>query len=549
MTGNPAQSLQRLKQHFAQRVINQARLVLELWQNLSSTQWGQQELVEMREAAQRLLRYAERFEQPVHVDIATQLLDVLLAIEGNGNRLSSATIETMTQLLQQLLQTGLRQGEGIGQIFLPTMLRKPIYIALQSAEQAQHLAAQLQSFYLQVCVFTDGAELLAAMTKRHPALNIIDIDFFAENYGLELARRLQSEYESSVPILFYSQADVAAQVRLAAVRVGGQAFFTGDIEAANVLEKIEALTSVTQTEPYRVLVVDDSKAQALFTERMLNAAGIVTRIITDPTLALAELLDFNPDLIILDMYMPQCSGPELAKVIRHNDRFVGVPIIYLSAEDDLDKQLDAMSEGADDFLMKPVKSRHLVATVRNRAARARDLKARIVCDSLTGLYNHTHILQLLDDACSRAQKTGTALCFVMIDIDHFKHVNDSYGHPMGDKVIKSLALFLKQRLRRTDYIGRYGGEEFAVILPNTDVSSAQQVMNEIRQRFSEVRFSEQGQELSCTFSAGVVLYDGQLDSAQLAALADQALYAAKHAGRNQVAVYTKAAELPPDAGY
>jgi hypothetical protein len=120
-----------------------------------------------------------------------------------------------------------------------------------------------------------------------------------------------------------------------------------------------------------------------------------------------------------------------------------VPIIYLSAEDDLDKQLDAMSEGGDDFLTKPIKPRHLIATVRTRAARARSLQARIVQDSLTGLYNHTHTLQLLDDACYRARREQQPLAFAMLDIDHFKKVNDTYGHPMGDRVIKSLALFLK----------------------------------------------------------------------------------------------------------
>jgi diguanylate cyclase (GGDEF)-like protein len=187
---------------------------------------------------------------------------------------------------------------------------------------------------------------------------------------------------------------------------------------------------------------------------------------------MAELADFQPDLIILDMYMPACTGTELAKVIRHNDRYVSVPIIYLSAEDDLDKQLDAMSEGGDDFLTKPIKPRHLITTVRNRAARARNLKARMVRDSLTGLYNHTHILQLLEDCSFRARRENKPLSFAMLDIDHFKRVNDSHGHPMGDRVIKSLALFLKQRLRKTDFIGRYGGEEFAIVMPDTDLEAA-----------------------------------------------------------------------------
>jgi diguanylate cyclase (GGDEF)-like protein len=122
----------------------------------------------------------------------------------------------------------------------------------------------------------------------------------------------------------------------------------------------------------------------------------------------------------------------------------------------------------------------------------------------------------------------------MLDIDHFKRVNDSHGHPMGDRVIKSLALFLKQRLRKTDYIGRYGGEEFAIVMPDTDLHNAHRVLDEIRQRFAEIHYPAQPVDLSCTFSAGVVeLYEGA-DSLMLASLADDALYHAKDAGRNQV---------------
>jgi len=126
MTGTQMDSLERLKQHFAQRVINQARQLLEIWQNLHTTQWSSQELINMQEGAQRLLRYAERFEQQAHIEIAQALLENLAAIENNNNRLNSQFIETMTYLLQDLLQTGLRQGESIESVFLPPLVRKPI---------------------------------------------------------------------------------------------------------------------------------------------------------------------------------------------------------------------------------------------------------------------------------------------------------------------------------------------------------------------------------------------------------------------------------------
>ena len=200
----------------------------------------------------------------------------------------------------------------------------------------------------------------------------------------------------------------------------------------------------------------------------------------------------------------------------------------------MDKQLDAMSEGGDDFLTKPIQPRHLITTVRNRAARARHLKARMVRDSLTGLYNHTHILQLLEDCTFRARRENRPLSFAMLDLDHFKHVNDGYGHPMGDRVIKSLALFLKQRLRKTDFIGRYGGEEFAIVMPDTDQESAHKVLNQIRQRFAEIHYPAQPVDLSCSFSAGVVQMHGDADSLLMASQADEALYRAKNNGRNQV---------------
>jgi len=533
MTEPEDPSRDRLKHHFAQRVIHQARQILEVWQRLQQSEWSTADMAELTDSNLRLLRFAERFEQAEHAQLARSISVALDAVEANRGRLSSSLITELNLLMQRLSRTGLRHGDHLDQTSLPP-LRKPIYVMLQDHERAERLAKQLEFFGLSALSLDSIAAFHATMAERYPAAIVMDVDFCGPGEGLILAAKVQDGLEQKLPLLFFSQNETDTPTRLAAVRAGGQEFLTGTLDASSLLEKIEVLTCVAQYEPYKVLIIDDSRAQATHTERLLNSAGIITRTLIDPIQAMAELAEFQPDLIILDMYMPGCTGTELAKVIRHNDRYVSVPIIYLSAEDDLDKQLDAMSEGGDDFLTKPIKPRHLITTVRNRAARARSLKARMVRDSLTGLYNHTHILQLLEDCSFRARREGKPLSFAMLDIDHFKRVNDSHGHPMGDRVIKSLALFLKQRLRKTDYIGRYGGEEFAIVMPDTDLHNAHRVLDEIRQRFAEIHYPAQPVDLSCTFSAGVMeLYEGA-DSLMLASLADDALYQAKDAGRNQV---------------
>ena len=533
MTEQEDPSRERLKNHFAQRVTHQARQILEIWQRLQANQWSPAGLAELDDANLRLLRFAERFEQPEHSELARAIDLTLRDMAANQSRLNSPIITELNRLMQRLSRTGLRQGDLAANISLPP-LRKPVYILLQDLERADRLARQLEFFELSAQAFSSPAGFRLAMTERHPAAIVMDVDFAGAGVGLTLAAEAQIGLEQKLPLLFFSLHEADTPTRLAAVRAGGQGFLTGTLEASSLMEKIEVLTCVAQYEPFKVLIIDDSRAQALHAERLLNGAGIVTRTLIDPIQAMTELAEFQPDLIILDMYMPGCTGTELAKVIRHNDRYVSVPIIYLSAEDDMDKQLDAMSEGGDDFLTKPIQPRHLITTVRNRAARARHLKARMVRDSLTGLYNHTHILQLLEDCTFRARRENRPLSFAMLDLDHFKHVNDGYGHPMGDRVIKSLALFLKQRLRKTDFIGRYGGEEFAIVMPDTDQESAHKVLNQIRQRFAEIHYPAQPVDLSCSFSAGVVQMHGDADSLLMASQADEALYRAKNNGRNQV---------------
>ena len=261
---------------------------------------------------------------------------------------------------------------------------------------------------------------------------------------------------------------------------------------------------------------------------------MVVKAVNNPFNVIDALLEFTPDLILIDLYMPECNGTDLAKVIRQLDAYVSIPIVFLSAENDLDKQLFAMGLGGDDFLTKPIQPQHLISSVTSRIRRSLMLRSFMVRDSLTGLLNHTAIKDLLNGEVAGAIRQKKHMSFAMIDIDNFKQINDSHGHPAGDRVIKSLSRLLNQRLRSSDLVGRYGGEEFAVVLVDADRMTAMKVLDNIREDFSQLRHLADDKEFTVTFSCGIADVSQFPNTAKLSDAADKALYKAKHAGRNQV---------------
>jgi diguanylate cyclase (GGDEF)-like protein len=238
--------------------------------------------------------------------------------------------------------------------------------------------------------------------------------------------------------------------------------------------------------------------------------------------------------LLIDVYMPEVSGPELATVIRQQSAYVGMPIVFLSGETDRSAQLAAMRGGGDDFLTKPITPEHLVSALTTRLERARTLRHQLTHDGLTGLLNHSTMTERLKTEVGRAFRCGTPLAVAMVDLDHFKQVNDTYGHTAGDRVLKNLARLLQQRLRRTDHIGRYGGEEFMLILVGADGQAGAHVLDELRERFAQINHVHDGTTWQSQFSAGVASFPEHNDIASLVKAADAALYAAKRAGRNRV---------------
>lgn len=417
---------------------------------------------------------------------------------------------------------------------IPERERKIVYLCEDDSYQRLTLATQIGCFGFEVLSFGDLEHLVNAVQSAPPDAIVMDIIFPDQPFGgCDVMRTIQAERETPIPTVFISSQGALAN-RLSAVRAGSNAYFVKPVNMTELCSTLSLLTSAIQPEPYRVMVVDDDPQLAEYHSLILQEAGMLTLSVNDPLQVMAPLIEFKPDLILMDMYMPGCNGMELAKAIRQIGAYFSIPIVYLSSETDTEKQFQALQTGGDAFLTKPIEPHRLVSSVTVRAERMKTIRSFMVRDSMTGLFNHTATKEHLDMAIANAQRKQEEVCFAMIDVDKFKAVNDTYGHPMGDRVLITLARLIRQRVRKADTVGRFGGEEFAVILPGCSIGEAVTLLNEVREGFAALSFQTKEEVFSCTFSCGVAPLSQFGDATALNTGADEALYAAKNGGRNLV---------------
>ena len=393
---------------------------------------------------------------------------------------------------------------------------------------------QLSAFGFPCREFQDWATFAAALQAATPPVAVIDD---AALPGSPTAPgpllELQTTRRRAVPLIMLSDwPDLESRVH--AVRAGSRAYLPKPPDILALVEAVEAHSQQTQNNPLTVLVVEDDPLQANHHATLLRSAGMNALVENDPLRVMEPLVDGRPDLVLMDLYMPGCTGIELAAAIRQQEAFVGIPIVFLSQERVRTLQWEAMRQGGDDFLTKPVDPEHLLAIVSTRAQRGRVLRSHMVRDSLTGLLNHSAILDRLEHELARAQRSREPLAFAMLDLDHFKRINDQFGHAAGDRVLRSLARMLQQRLRKTDLLGRYGGEEFAIILPGATASRAAEIMDNVRESFAALEFPFGADRTRVTFSVGISDFPRHQLLDRLAEEADHALYRAKDEGRNRV---------------
>jgi len=410
-----------------------------------------------------------------------------------------------------------------------------LFVIEDDAQQAENMAAQLGAFGWEVRSLPDATAARAALQDTTPAAVIVDMTLpEGLHAGPEMIGGIERSTGAHLPhVVVSSRWDWPS--RLAAARSGADAYFVKPVDIAALTDRLDILSRRRPPKPYRVLIVEDTAILAEHYAQVLSDAGIEARIVVEAPRLLDTLADFNPELVLMDLYMPACTGIEAARVVRQDPKFTSVPIVFLSTESGRTQQLAAMQTGADDFLEKPISDSDLVAAVSVRAERFRTLAALIRQDSLTGLLNHVAFKLRLDNEVARVDRSKASLALAMLDIDHFKQVNDTHGHPVGDRVIHGLSQLLRKRLRASDLIGRYGGEEFGVLLPDTSPQIAVRLIDSLREQFSQIHFtSGKGEPFTCTFSAGVAAFTAGTAASALLRTTDEALYVAKRHGRNRV---------------
>jgi len=301
----------------------------------------------------------------------------------------------------------------------------------------------------------------------------------------------------------------------------------------------------------KVVIVDDNEQNITVLSHLLKRVGYddITSFL-DPLKAIPGCLPMEeaPDLFLLDVMMPGIDGINLARSILKEDKLKDSSIIFVTARD-RDQTLESCFDvGGADFITKPISLIELRCRLqkvfalqdaeRTLLIQKEELLKTSLTDSLTGLSNRRYLNQRLEEECAKSDRYGHELCFMMIDLDHFKGVNDEFGHPIGDRVLIQLSKILQSAVRSTDMVSRFGGEEFCIMLTGTPEEKAFETADRIRQMVDEEEFLPETDKRDVTMSAGVASYTkvgGGME--KLIKVADDALYEAKQAGRNKVVIH------------
>jgi two-component system cell cycle response regulator len=432
------------------------------------------------------------------------------------------------------------------------------------------LQAKLQAEYYDVLTANDGVTALAIAAAEKPDIVLLDVMMPGMD-GFQVCRRLKDDPETRhIPVVLVTALDGRGD-RITGLESGADEFLTKPIDDIMLFARVKSLTrlklvidELRQREASgrrmgviagaaarlggsggRVLIVDDHERQA---QRIAAELAIDHRPVIESDPEKAHLTARGPvDLIIVNTTAKEFDGLRFAAQLRSDEATRHLPILGVIDPDDRPRLVKALDIGLNDVLTRPIDPQELSARVKSqvRGKRYTDFLRNnldhslelAVTDQLTGLHNRRYMTGQLGALVNRAVRGGDPVACLMVDIDHFKKINDSFGHDVGDEVLREFAVRLASNVRAVDLPCRYGGEEFVVIMPGTQLADAQKIAERIRLHVagSPFRVPTVSEPLTVTISIGVAATAGEGDGAEaLLKRADEAVYAAKAGGRNMV---------------
>ncbi len=318
---------------------------------------------------------------------------------------------------------------------------------------------------------------------------------------------------------------------------------------------------MTESKPKAaILIVDDSEMIRNRIRKVLQKEKDLTLVFFEAENGIQgykELLKQKIDLVICDLIMPQIDGFKLMELAKNHPELKNIPIIMLTAEGEQQKKNRALEKGASDYLTKPFDDAELLARVRmhlklkllqDELKKANQRLTNLSnTDALTEIYNRRYLMNTMVREVLRAKRYHTPLSFLIMDLDNFKHLNDTYGHQAGDRILRDVCRRLQSIQRQTDIFARYGGEEFALLMTQTPLCNAEKAAEKFRQAVAEKPFTVQNKAIDVTLSCGLSCFvDGEIDTIDsIIMTADKALYLAKKEGKNRVVISRECMENTP----
>ncbi|MCF6283127.1 MAG: response regulator [Candidatus Polarisedimenticolaceae bacterium] len=557
-------NIHKRQQHLLDELPEKITSIVMEWRQLSRNDWDQPAAKKFFTSIQDLAEASERLNLFQISETLVSFEIYLSSFIDSGLSPNSEQLLEANRLIKALQHTWenfeppeISEYSDLDEFDLPDQNQQQIYYFRAGNDIAPDLVPELESQNSTVLTFIQADDLLAEIEKEVPQVFVFDLNLLGSlKRVIEFINHHNKDAKQQTHLLCLSQSN-SIKLNLEATRCGVEAFYAQPFNVKKISQQIIEWTLQDDELPYRVVVVDDDPAQADFATSVLQRADIETVSVTQPLNVLEVLYDFKPDLILMDIYMPEANGIELTTAIRTHSEFMTTPIVFLSGEQNADKQLSALSVGGDDFIAKPIRPNRLISSVTNRIKRHRELQKQsresaseapqrpvappIAIKELntnSTLFKRDQLFDHLSKLVSGQLTNNHCAGFVHFEVGNLDEIREGIGRTEADELMNVIGQYLIEQTESGDVVARLGNAVFAVVAERLDEESitlfAEQLLNSI----TESHFTIDGFRIHPICYVGVRPFNSAIsDISTIISEGELASEEAKKSGGNQVVIH------------